>query len=205
MSRRPASRLTASIFASLAALTLIGCGGDKHEAPAAQTPQSQSAPVEAAPAQTPPQAAAPVAPQQAPVAAPEAAPPAQAVPAAAPDVAAKPAEKPVEKPAEPQVDALKWLQDSEARRLDYQRRISEAEANLVIANASVKDWERTVLEFKNPFLARPQLSPEDAQTIKGLDGRGRVDWADGRLEAARAARDAAQKTLDDLKANPPQN
>jgi len=203
MSRRPASDLTASIFASLAALTLAGCGGGKHEAPAAQT---QAAPAEAAPVQTPPQVAAPVAtPQAAPAATPDVAPPPQAAPAAVAEAAEKPAEKPTEKPSDPQVDALKWLQDSEARRLDYQRRVSEAEANLVIANASVKDWERTVLEFKNPFLARPQLSPEDAQTIKGLDGKGRVDWANGRLDAARAARDAAQKTLDDLKANPPQS
>jgi len=67
------------------------------------------------------------------------------------------------------------------------------------------DWERTILEFKNPLLPRPKLTPEDAQTIAGMDGGARVHWAEGRLEEARAARDAAQKTLDDLKANPPAN
>jgi len=208
MSRRPAARLTAPIFASLAALTLAGCGGGKHETP---EPQAQQAPSEAAaPVEAPPQAAAPAAtPQAPPPSTPDAAPPVVAqsasAPASAPDSTAKPVEKPAEKPAEQPVDALKWMQDGEARRLDHERRIKEAEANLAIANASVADWERTVLAFKNPFLARPQLSPDDAATVKGLDGKGRVDWADGRLVAARTARDAAQKTLDDLKANPPQN
>lgn len=204
MSRRPASRLTAPIFASLAALTLAGCGGGKHETP---EPQVQQAPAEAAaPAEAPPPAATPVVtPQAPPPASPEAAPLIEAQTAPAPASAANLNAKPVEKTAEQPVDALKWMQDSEARRVDHQGRIGEAEANLAIANASVADWERTVLAFKNPFLARPQLSADDAQTVKGLDGKGRVEWADGRLAAARMARDAAQKTVNDLKANPPQN
>jgi len=208
MSRRLASRWTAPIVAGLASLAVAGCGGGKKEAP---EPQAQDAPVAAAgAADVAPQTAAPVVTPQPPQPSADVTPPVEtSAPMTAPDAAAPPAEKPAVKaaapPADQPVDALKWLQDSEARRADYTRRIAETEADLAVANASVKDWERTVLEFKNPFLARPQLSPEDAQTIKGMDGKARVQWAEGRLDTARTARDAVQKKLDDLKANPPQS
>jgi len=214
MSRRPASRLAAPIFASLAALALTACGGG-HDAPApppvaASTPEvtPQQAPVpastESAPEQKPPESAAsaPAAPSP-PPATTETSLPGDAPPAPAP--APAPSQDPNVKPVEKPVDALQWLQDSEARRADYQRRVSQSEADVAIANASVADWERTSLAFKNPFLARPKLSPEDAQTIAAMNGAERVRWADGRLGAARAVRDAAQKNLAALKANPPEN
>jgi hypothetical protein len=97
------------------------------------------------------------------------------------------------------------MRDKQARDADYKRRLEEAEANLVAADASAAQWEKNLLAFKNPFLPRPKLSPEDAQTIQGLDGAARALWAEGRLADARAKRNAAQKALDDLKANPPLN
>jgi len=208
MSRRPASYFWEPLVAGLAAVALTGCGGGAREAPHAQ-PVAASKPAESPqPAPTaarssvatvdaPAVAANAAAPAAQPVATPEPA-PADATPPApapAPDPSAKPADKPA--------DALQWMQDGEARRADYQRRLKESEADLAVANASVADWERTVLEFKNPFLPRPKLSPEDAQTIAGMDGAGRLHWAEGRLEDARKVRDAAQKTFDDVKANPP--
>jgi hypothetical protein len=202
MSRRPASCFWEPIVAGLAAVALTGCGGGSRETPAPQ-PVAASQPAaqaEPAPTAVPSPAAATEAPSV--VAStttteatpPDAVPPA---PAPAPDTNAKPTPKPV--------DALQWLQDSEARKADYQRRLKESEASLAIGNASVADWERTVLEFKNPLLPRPKLSPEDAQTIAGMDGGGRLHWAEGRLQEARTARDAAQKAFDDLKASPPTN
>jgi hypothetical protein len=210
MSRCPASCFWSPVIAGLAAVALTGCGGGSREAPASQpvaASSQPSTPAQPAPTAEPQPAAAtdtapsiasntePAAsPAPAPAAVADAPPPA---PAPVPDTNAKPADKPV--------DALKWLQDSEARKADYQRRLKEAEANLAIANAAVADWERTVLEFKNPLLPRPKLSPEDAQTIAGMDGGARLHWAEGRLEDARTARDAAQKTVDDVKASPPTN
>ena len=206
MSRRPASCFWEQAFAGLAAAVLSSCGGGSKEAPAPQpaAPAETAAAAEPSPspavdADAPPVAASntppPASPSPAPAAAPaDTAPP---PPAAVPD----PNAKPVNKPA----DALQWMQDGEARRADYQRRLKESEANLAIANASVADWERTVLAFKNPLRPRPQLSPEDAQAIAGMDGGARVHWAEGRLEEARASRDAVQKALGDLKANPPIN
>ena len=199
MSRRPASCFWEPFVAGLAAVALAGCGGGAHEAPApapvtasqsAESPQLAST---AAPATISTASAAQPSPS------PETAPPdtvsPEPEPAAVPDPDAKPAAKPT--------DALQWLQDGEARRADYQRRLKESEASLVVANASLADWERTVLAFKNPFLPRPKLSSEDAQAITGMDGGARLHWAEGRLAEARTARDVAQKSFDDVKANPP--
>jgi hypothetical protein len=120
-------------------------------------------------------------------------------PAPAPAPSAKPQAQ------QQQPDALQWMRDSEARRSDYQRRLAEAESNLEGANLAMVTWERNVLAFKNPFLARPQLSPEDNDAIAGMDGAARVRWAEARLASVSTARAAAQKTLDELKKNPPQN
>jgi hypothetical protein len=211
MSRRPATCFW-SLVAGLAAVALAGCGGGAHEAPlpapvAASTPAEHPQPAPApaaAPAATATTEAAPVAanptasaaqPSPSPEAAPADAVPPAAAAAAVPDPNAKPAAKPA--------DAMQWMQDGEARRADHQRRLTESEASLTVANASVADWERTVLAFKNPFLPRPKLSSEDAQAVAGMDGGARLHWAEGRLAEARTARDTAQKSFDDLKANPP--
>jgi hypothetical protein len=97
------------------------------------------------------------------------------------------------------------MRDAEARRADYQRRLDEAKLKLDNADLAMATWERNVLAFKNPFLARPQLSPEDNDAIAGLDGAARVRWAEARLSQISAQRDTAKKALDDLKANPPVN
>ena len=198
MSRRPASYFWEPVVAGLAAAALTGCGGGPREAPAPQPIAASRPTAQVEPAPTAEPSPSPAAATDAPpVVASNAAPAAPPAPAAAPNPNAKPADKPA--------DALQWLQDSEARRADYQRRLKESEADLAVANASVADWERTILAFKNPFLPRPKLSPEDAQTIAGMDGAGRLHWAEGRLEDARTARDAKQKAFDDVKANPPVN
>jgi hypothetical protein len=110
------------------------------------------------------------------------------------------AASPSPKPA----DALQWLQDSEARKYDYQRRLEAAEAELAATNEPIALWKNNILAFKNPFRPPPKLSPEDAEAIKGMNGIDRVKMGEERLAEAQAAHDAAQKKLDDLKANPPQ-
>jgi hypothetical protein len=204
MSRRPATCLFSLLTASLAAIALAGCGSGGHEAPK-PAPVAASTPVEEPPP-TPPAATTP-APTPEPT-------PASAATVGTPSVAAADAPPASQqgtpppstaKPQQQQPDALQWMQDSEARRVDYQRRLDEAKVNVESANLSMATWERNVLAFKNPFLARPQLSPEDTQAIAGMDGAARVRWAEGRLSEVSATRDAAQKTLDNLKANPPQN
>jgi hypothetical protein len=213
MSRRPASCFWSPVVAGLAAFALTGCGSGSSKTPAPQPVADSSQPAahaDTAPAAEPspsPGAAADASPVVASntAPAPSPSPATDAAPADAPPPAPAPAPDPNAKPADKPADALQWLQDSEARKADYQRRLKESEANLAVANAAVADWERTVLEFKNPLLPRPKLSPEDAQTIAGMDGGERLHWAEGRLEDARTARDAAQNAVNDVKASPPTN
>jgi hypothetical protein len=187
VSRRP------ELFLVSAIVLLAGCGS-KNDTPAKPAVAPSKPAVSQAPAQTespaPPAASATT--TEPPFT------PGTSLPGAIPPSPA-PSEAKPDKPADP----LQWLQDSQARRADYKKQVAEAEANVQVANASIADWERTILAFKNPYRPRPQLAPEDAQAIEGKDGIWRVSWAEGKLAAATAARDAAQKTLDDLKANPP--
>ena len=162
-----------------------------EQAPPAQAPANTPPATDAAP----PPPVKPPAPATTPTAPPDAT-PSENPPAPKGDDTAKP-------PAEQPVDPLKWLADREARVADYKLKVSKAEADLAVSTASVADWEKTVLAFENPFRPRPVLSGDDATAIATMDGTQRVHWAKGRLEAARSSRDAAQKTLDDLKANPP--
>lgn len=202
MSRRPATCIRSLLTASLAATALAACGGDRHEAPASQ-PSAASTPA----AEPPATQTLVVSPTPA-TAAPVEAPPVEPTPTApASEPPPPPSPAPAAKPQaqQQQPDALQWMRDSEARKADYQRRLNEAETNLESANLAMVTWERNVLAFKNPFLARPQLSPEDDQAIAGMNGSERVRWAEGRLSSVSAARDTAQKTIDELKKNPPLN
>jgi hypothetical protein len=181
----------------LAAIALAGCSGDSHKA---QAPQQVAAATPAeTPAATPPAAAPTPVPTPAPT--PIEAPPVASAPTPPPSPA--PQATPSPQQQQPMPDALQWLKDSEARKADYQRRLAEAQTNVESANLAMIAWERNVLAFKNPYLARPKLSPEDSQTIAGMDGIQRVKWAEGRLSDVNAKRDAAQQALDDLKKNPP--
>lgn len=196
MSRRQTACAFTPIVAGLAALALAGCGRNE---PPAQPPTVVAVPAPVAQAEPAPS----ITPTPVPVAAPT---PSAFVPAAIPPAPPRaPAPDPNAKSVEKPVDPLQWLQDSEARRADHQRRLAEAEGELAESAAPVALWERNLLAFKNPFLARPKLAPDDSDTIAGMDGVARVRFAEGRLAEAKAARDAAQKKLDDLKANPPQN
>ena len=167
---------------------------ESEPANAAPTPQPEPAPAPAQKAAVNPPAAATATATATPQ---DTSLPGAIPPSPLPDPNAKPADKPA--------DPLKWLQDSQARQADYKRRLEEAETNVASADTAAAAWEKNVLAFKNPFLPRPVLTPDDAAAIKGMDGVQRVKWAEEKLATARAARDDAKKALDDLKANPPLN
>jgi len=211
MSRRPASCFRVSLGA-FALVTLAACAGPEREAAvpppitASKAAEAPDAAPPATPAETAKPEAAPTEAAKAPVKSAPIAPPPHtpgtSLPGAIPpSTLPDPNVKPVSKPADP----VQWLRDSQARQADYTRRVGEAETTKATADAAAQTWERNVLAFKNPFLARPQLSPDDTAAIQGMDGAARVTWAEAKLAAAREARDAAQKALDDLKANPPLN
>lgn len=202
---------------ALAALVLsAGCSGNRNEVPAQPaTAPSQLAehPAEAA---VPPTATPASAPSQPVTTTTTTAPAATNKPLTVTDVAGNvietvpPSETrpaaipPPPVPAEPKAqDPLEWMKEREEQRADHQKKLADAEAKVATGNAAIAEWQNMILAFKNPFRPRPQLTAEEAQAIDGKDGVARVSWAEGKLAEATTARDAAQKALDDLKANPP--
>lgn len=197
-------------FAAPLALLLVSCGSPTREAPApppitasAASPSPSVAPSPAEIATPETQRAAerervtekplPVKPIATPMPEPS---PNSGVPPPATIATPPPAASP---------DPLRAMQDEQARKEDYERSLTRLQAAADDARAAVAKRERDLLAFKNPFLPRPVLAPDEAQAITGMDGAARVKWAEERLAEAHAALDAAQKSYDDAKANPPLN
>ena len=199
------------LVVTLAALALAtACSGNRTEPPAKEAaPVETSASETAHPVETPPPTTA-AAPRPTEIATTTTTPP-PATSAPAPvevieRVEETPPPPPPPAPAPPAqkpTDPLELLRETEAKRADYQQKLAAAEAKVVETNAAVGQWQNTILAFRNPFRPRPALTAADAQAIEGKDGVSRVSWAEGKLAEAMAARDAAQKALDDLKASPP--
>jgi hypothetical protein len=119
--------------------------------------------------------------------------------------AAAPTENRKEPSTEPAPDPVKWLQDREAQRIEYEKSLVQLAADRDAAKDLVARAERDLLAFRNPYLARPVLTPDQASEIQGMNGVDRVKWAEARLADAIAALESAQKAYDDAKASPPVN
>ncbi len=124
-------------------------------------------------------------------------------PAPVPVEAPQPAVAQTVKPPEPAPDALKQLQDSEAKRVEHEQLLARLSAERDAAAAAVEQRQKDLLAFKNPYLARPKLAESDAEKIQGMGGEARAEWAEGQLDAAKTALDAAQRAYDDAQNNPP--
>lgn len=141
--------------------------------------------------------------------------PAAVASAQATDNAPTPAETPLpsvsqpaartSEPKSPPSDPLKEVQESEARRVEYQRGLVQLAADLEAARALVARSQRDLLAFKNPYLARPNLSPDETAAIQGLNGVERAKWAETLVADAVANLSSAQAAYDDAKAHPPIN
>ena len=112
---------------------------------------------------------------------------------------------PKDHPSEPAPDPLKWMRETEARRVEYERSLVQLAADRDAAKTLVARNERDLLAFRNPYLARPSLTPDEAAEIQGLDGVDRVKWAEARVASAVANLAATQTAYDDARANPPIN
>jgi hypothetical protein len=101
-------------------------------------------------------------------------------------------------------DALKQMQEAEARRVEYEQSLVRLAADRDAAKDLLARCNRDLLEFRNPYLPRPKLTPDESAKIQGMNGIDRVKWAEDRVAEAQAALDSAQKAYDDAKSNPPQ-
>ena len=210
MRRRSASGAHVRAAVSAAALlAVVACSGPAREAPA-PPPITASAPPET-PVATPPPA--PSATELA-AAAERVEPPTSTAPStpAISQSLADPNVPPPSRLPDPNAlppatppDPLKAMHDSQARRIDYDRRLAKLSAELGAARDLLAQRERDLLAFKNPFLPRPQLTADESQAIAGLGGEARAKWAEGRVTEARTKLEAAQKAYDDAKASPPLN
>ena len=108
-------------------------------------------------------------------------------------------------PPEPAPDPVKWMQETEARRVEYEKSLVQLAADRDAAKDVVARAERDLLAFRNPYLARPVLTPDEAAEIQGMNGVDRVKWAEARLASAIAGLESSQKAYVDAKANPPVN
>lgn len=126
-------------------------------------------------------------------------------PVTLPPVPATPATAPNSSPPESAPDPVRWMQETEARRVEYEKSLVQLAADRDAAKAVVARAERDLLAFRNPYLARPVLTPDEASEIQGLNGVDRVKWAEARLAGAIASLEFSQKAYDDAKASPPVN
>lgn len=165
----------------------VSCSSPLRETSEPPTPVEQPAAVER-PATPPPVVNEPA------VAVPEE----TATPAAA--IAAA-AEKPPPPKALAIPDPVKELFAGEARRVEREQTIARLASERDAAAAVVAQRQKDLLALKNPFLPRPQFTPEESTEIKGLGGAARARWAEGRVAEANTLLEAAQKAYDSAKAN----
>ena len=200
MSRHPATLLWArSIPIAVALALLTACSSPTRDVGTGAPAQKD--PVASPPAPSKP--AAPVAVARTPL--PDNAPTPPETPVTPPPAPATAATGPKASSPEPAPDPVKWMQETEARRIEYEKNLVRLAADRDAAKDLVARAERDLLAFRNPYLARPVLTPGEAAEIQGLNGVDRVKWAEARLAGAIASLESTQKAYDDAKANPPVN
>jgi hypothetical protein len=201
MSRHPATfQWIGSISIAVGLALTASCSKPDREA---QAPVSSAKPVDPAPTPAPSKPVAPAPATPAPAVSNE---PTPAETPVTPElVPAAQANGPKASPAPAEPDPLKLMQESETRRVEYERSLVQLAADIETAKAGLAKYQRDLLAFRNPYLARPILTDSEAAAIQGMNGAERVQWAESRVANGIAAVESAQKAYDDAKANPPAN
>ncbi len=104
---------------------------------------------------------------------------------------------PADDAARPEVlpDPLQAIQDEKRRSEQRQAQIALTEKAVADAEANVRDLEARLLAQRNPFLARPKLSKEDADAERDLDANQRVQRTEQQLEESRRDLERARAEL----------
>lgn len=90
------------------------------------------------------------------------------------------------------VDALRALQDSQARERNRDLLIRRADAEIRALEARIAELERRELAIRNPFLPRPQVSEEEQPDWEGLDNEQRLQRTRQAIEQAKRDLDAVR-------------
>jgi hypothetical protein len=205
MSRHPATLKWVGSISIAVVLAFVAACSKQNSEPAPEAGSAQAVEAAPTPAAANPEAPAAVAEAPAPnsAPAPSSAPmPAETVVTPEPVPVAETNDQKA-RPPEAAADSLKWLQESEARKADYESSLAELSGKVETAKSDLATAQKDLLAFRNPYMARPVLTPEEATKTQSLNGAERVQWAESRVATAIAALESAQKAYDDAKANPP--
>jgi hypothetical protein len=96
-------------------------------------------------------------------------------------------------------DALGRLQDEQAKAAGLATQIADAERKVTAAEGRVQDLEKKALAIKNPFLPRPEVSPEQAEAWRRMNNVERLKATEDELAAARKAVESAKADLEKLR------
>src|SRR6185436_16060955 len=83
-------------------------------------------------------------------------------------------------------DPLKIMSEQDKNAAEKQTKIATAEKAVADAEANLKNLESRLLANKNPYLARPTLTPEEQKAVEGMDNTQRVDLNQKQIDDARA-------------------
>ena len=98
-------------------------------------------------------------------------------------------------------DALRTMQDAQARGKTRQLQAAQVENDVAAKRAEVEMLEQRILRIRNPLLPRPEvdLTPEEREEWKGLTAPQRVDLTQKQLDQARKELAEAEARLEKLK------
>jgi len=106
-----------------------------------------------------------------------------------------------EEPSPPQAppNPLQAMEQDKADEARRQQAIADAQRDVDAAEAAVRDLEKRLLEQRNPYLPRPELSKEEAAAQQGMNGAERVARTQEQLDLVRKELERAKAQLDRLR------
>ena len=101
------------------------------------------------------------------------------------------------------VDPLAWMANRKAAQAEWQRQVSEAEAEVAEARKKVADLEYRLRATRIPFLARPEIPEDEREEWKSQSASERAATTQSQLDSARTELDAATQKLERLNGQRP--
>jgi len=95
--------------------------------------------------------------------------------------------------------AQEWKHDDE-RRNYWERRIRAAEGRVAGLERRLEYLNRKKASIQNPFLPRPELTPEDQAAEEGLDGAARISRVEEQISQARQDLEEARRAVERARA-----